>query len=366
MTPRALAATRNVRLAAQDLRSALNLPNNERAPRLRDAKEWLLSAADDYAADSAKATELYFSTPTATTNREIPIDALSSILEEAQVGNTLIAAGHAVDETGEGGSTRALDEAISGLQTADFRSQAVAVLNFAGEPTHSPDIAAAAQSLRARTNECLNTFVTEARGAGAQVLTQLSKVDSAKALEALSQLGGPFAKLPQVGVLIKKGIERLQRAMDSLMKLLDAAGLKEIKEKLTALGSKLSHGTLIDSLLQWALGGDSVKAAIDKVLETSKVAVPVLDGASDLLPPLGEGFKVKMGWAKTLTGVIATAAGLLLVVGAVAAAPLAVFTAGAYLLVLAAILLVGRDYAGEGDFFLQHQGLRAIIESLTV
>jgi hypothetical protein len=35
-------------------------------------------------------------------------------------------------------------------------------------------------------------------------------------------------------------------------------------------------------------------------------------------------------------------------------------------LVLAAIIVVGRDYAGNGDFFLQHKGLRAIIESLKV
>jgi len=123
---------------------------------------------------------------------------------------------------------------------------------------------------------------------------------------------------------------------------------------------------LIDSLLQWALGGDSVKAAIDKVLGTSTVGTSTLDGASDLLPPLGEGFKTKMAWARTLTGVIAAGAGLLLVVGVAAAAPVAVFTAGAYLLVLAAIIVVGRDYAGNGDFFLQHKGLRAIIESLTV
>ena len=367
MTPKALATTRNVRLAAQDLRSALDLPDNERAPRLREAKQWLISAADDHAAASARATERYFSAPPADgTAIEMPIDVLSSILEDTQVGNTLIAAGHALDETGSGGSVRALDDAISGLQTVDFRSQALVALNFAGEPTHSADIAAAAQTLRVRANECMNTFVTEARAAGSQVITQLSKVDSAKALEALSRLGGPFAQLPQIGVLIKKGIERLQRAMDSLVKLLDAAGLKETKEKLTALGSKLRDGTLIDSLLQWALGGDSVKAAIDKVLGTSTVGTSTLDGASDLLPPLGEGFKTKMAWARTLTGVIAAGAGLLLVVGVAAAAPVAVFTAGAYLLVLAAIIVVGRDYAGNGDFFLQHKGLRAIIESLTV
>ena len=110
MTPKALATTRNVRLAAQDLRSALDLPDSERAPRLREAKQWLISAADDHAAASARATELYFSAPpTDGTHIEMPIDVLSSILEDAQVGNTLIAAGHALDETGSGGSARALD-----------------------------------------------------------------------------------------------------------------------------------------------------------------------------------------------------------------------------------------------------------------
>jgi hypothetical protein len=175
-----------------------------------------------------------------------------------------------------------------------------------------------------------------------------------------------MAKLPQAGDLVKRGIEKLQRAIDALLKLLDNEALKAVKDKLTEFWSKLTDGTLVDSLLDWAFGRDSIQTAVAKVTAMPNLAVTVFDGASDLLPPLEEGFKTKMSWARTLTGLIAAGMGLLLFAGVVAAGPLAVFGGGAYLLILAAILVIGIDYAGKGGVFHQGKGVRGVIESLAL
>jgi hypothetical protein len=368
MPPQPPRATRNVRLAAQDLRDALDLPEDQRAARVRDAKRWLVSAADEQGESSSRVAQLYFTGPAGESPAAEPTgaDALAAILADAEVATTLIAAGHALGESGTGLETAPLDDAISSLHTFEAHTDAFAMQNFQGEPIHSKDPAAATQTLRSRTDETLRTFVMEARSAGGQVVEKLSKVDAAKALEALSQLGGPMQKLPEFGELVKKGIAKLQGVADSLMKLLGDAGFGAVKEKLTAFWSKLKDGTLVDSLLGWVFGRESIETALDRAAGIPAIVVAAFDSASDSIPLLGDSFKGKMSWAKTLTGIVAAGAGLLLCIGAVAGGPLAIFTAGTYLLILAAILLIGRNYAGDGGIFVQGKGLRATIESLTV
>jgi hypothetical protein len=353
-----------VRLAAQDLRNALALPEDQRVSRIREAKQWLLSAADQQTSSSFEATRLFFSTPPGEVPpHESTADTLDSILADAQVANTLIAAGQALGEAGPAPDATPLDHAISSLESFESPSAEIERLNFSGEPTHSPDLPTATQTLRARTEETLRTFVSEAHSAGTTVVENLAKVDSAKALEALSQLGGPLQKLPELGELITKGMEKLKGVAESLMRLLEQAGLGAVKEKLTAFWSKLTDGTLIDSLLDWIFG----KEAIDSALSKAAAATPAaFDAASDSIVPLGDSFKSKMSWAKTLTKVVAAGAGLLLLFGAVTGGPLAVFTAVTYLLILAAILMIGRNYAGDGRVFVEGPGVRAIIESLAV
>lgn len=358
--------SRAVRLAATDLRQALALPEPQRESRVREAKKWLLSAAEDQGRESAAATEQYFSAPPSTGETTVSAaDALAGIMADAQVGNTLIAAGHALNETGSGANPAVLDDAILALEsTPDFADQIATALNFAGTPTHSADLDGAAQTFQSRIDESLKTIVKEAHDTGGKVVDQLLKVDGTKALEALAQLGGPLAKLPDFGVFIKRGIEKLRQAMDSLMRLLDNEALRQVKENLTAFWNHLTDGALVDSLLAWAFDKHAIDGAVTKAVGLKSLKVEAFDSASDLLPPLGEGFKSKMTWANALTGVVAAGVGLLLFTGVVAAGPLAIFTAGAYLLILAAVVIIGRDYAGKKGLFHEGKGILGVAESL--
>jgi hypothetical protein len=358
--------TRPVRLAAAELRQALALPEAERATRIREAKEWLLSAADNQGRESAAAREQYFSAPPSTEARTVSTaEAFEGIIADAQVGNTLIAAGQALGEAGTQAGPGALDDAILALEsTPDFAVQIETALHFAAEATHSANLADATKTFQTRVQETLTTLVTQSREAGGAVLDKLLKVNGTKALEALAQLGGPLAMLPDLGVFIKKGVEKLVQAMHSLRDLLDSDALREVKEKLTAWWKHLTDGTLIDMLLAWAFDKSGIDDTVKKALAQTSLSANAVDGASDLLPPLQEGFKSKMAWSKALAGVVGGGAGLLLMIGHLAAGPVAAVAAGAYLLILAAIMLIGRDYAGEKGMFHEGKGVLGVAESL--
>src|SRR5262244_525180 len=132
MPPIPNTGTRPVRLAAAELRQALSLPEAERAARVREAKEWLIQAADDQGRQSAAAREQYFSAPPSSEAKTISTaDALAGILADAQVGNTLIAAGHALGEAGVEAKPGVLDDAILSLESSpDVAGQIAASLHF--------------------------------------------------------------------------------------------------------------------------------------------------------------------------------------------------------------------------------------------
>jgi hypothetical protein len=366
MPPSPRNGTRPVRLAAAELRQALTLPEAERAGRVREAKEWLLSAADNQGRESAVAREQYFAAPPSTEARTVSTaQALAGIIADAQVGNTLIAAGQALGEAGVQTGPGVLDDAILALEsTPDFAGQIEPALHFSAPPTRSATLEDAAKTFQSRVQDTLNTLVTQSREAGGTVVDKLLKLDGAKALEALAQLGGPLASLPDAGVFIKKGLEKLKQAMHSLRDLLDADGLQQVKQKLTDAWKHLTDGTFMDLLLAWAFDESRIDDTVRKALAQTSLSSSTVDGASDLLLPLQDGYKTRMAWTKALSGIIAGGAGLLLLSGPFGAGPVVIVAAGAYLLILVAILLMGRDYAGEKGLFHEGRGILGIAESL--
>lgn len=358
-------STRPVYLAAAELRAALALPEEERSARVREAKEWLLSAADAHGRETAAVRQQYFEAPPSSSAKAVSsADALAGIMADAQVGNTLIAAGKALGEEGAPANPGALDDALMRMQSGpEFRAATAAVQHFEAAKAHSATISDAIQTFSQRVDETLKSLVSQAHEAG-EVVEKLSQVDAAEALEALSQLGGPLAKLPEFGVFIKKGVEKLRGAMQSLIALLGQAGLNQVKDQITKFWSKITDGTLVDSLLGWAFDQQPIEEALTRAKAKTGLAIEAVDSASDLLPSLADGYKAKMSWARILSTTVGSAAAALLTFSIATAGTLAEFTAGAYLLILAAIVVIGRDYAGEEGFFHRGKGILGVVKSL--
>jgi hypothetical protein len=206
--------------------------------------------------------------------------------------------------------------------------------------------------------------VTEARSACWSVLTALARINGKCVLQALSSIGVQVETMPKVGRLIRMGMEKLERAIDSLFQLLGSDAINEIKEKVQEVWTKAQTGEYTDQTLKWMFGVPKTQALAAQVPSSHALKQESLDVASNTLAELGVGFKEKMAWARGL----ATAAGfgstVLTALTVVSAPSAALFTASVYLLIIAAILLIARNYAGESSLLNLVDGVKAIVQGM--
>jgi hypothetical protein len=356
--------TNQVRLAAQQLRAALNAPPDRRAGEIRAATDWLTAAADQHENDAARARQGFLAQPVAQQPGRTPADIMSVVISDLNVANTLMAAGNALQETEAKPDPKLLDEALIGMQQgATLDQETTLAFQFKAQPVHSADLPSARDAFRQRTGAVLNDLVSQAKDACSNVIGGINKLDGQKAIEALAQLGGPLAELPQIGILFRKGIEKMRNALDFLKQMLDKGMLGEIKDKLTAIWSQIAGGTWANALLGWTFGREQTESLLPKVAGSDKYTVEQVDRSTDDLAPLTERFASEMKWARTVTAAIGFGDGLAVLAG-VTAGTSALFLGGAYLLVLAAIIVIGRDCAGTGALFHGHRGVRVLIEGL--
>jgi hypothetical protein len=357
--------TNQVRLAAQQLRAAIHAPEARRAKEIREATDWLVSAADQHENDAARARQGFMAETTAPQSEQTKADVMLVVISDLYVANTLMAAGHALQETEAPPDPKLLDQALIGLhQSATVDQETIRAFAFTSTPVHSADLPSARDTFRERTGEALAELVSQSKDACSGAIAGLKKLDPQNALDALGQLGGPLAELPKLGVLFRKGVEKLENALDFLKNMLDSAGLGEIKKKLTEFWDKIMDGTWADGLLDWIFSLGAVKALLPSTAASDRFTVDEVDRATGNLAPVVEKFTGEMKWAKALAAAIGFAGPLLLAATHVTAGMSAVFLGGAYILILAAIIAMGRDSAGSGAWFHSNRGVRAIVERL--
>lgn len=332
---------------------------------IKEAKEWLLSAADDHEAEADRQRNLMFSEAEANTAAQhVADDVTAAILGDLQVANVLIAAGIVLEETDAKSDLVLLDRALFQLEEpGTFVAQSIVERAFATELVHSQDLAAARETLRQRTEDTLNSLISHAKDAGGVVIEAIRKVDGQKLLDALARFGSPLADLPKIGSLFRKGIEKMQSALDFLTRMLNSDFVTALREKLHAVWLTIQDGSWEDALLGWAFRVKEVQLSLARAATSSLTNLMEVDRASNEMPSLSEGFGTRMKWAKGITSAVTFGGGLLLFAGVTAGAS-TLFVTGAYLSILAAILLIGRDCAGSGAIFHQQRGIQSIVDSL--
>lgn len=355
-----------VRLAAQQLRAALDAPPIHRAMQIREAKEFLLSAAEQQETDATGAREYFLAAASLEKTPEAaPADIMTIVISDLSVANTLMAAGAALEETETKADPAKLDQAVIGLQqSSDVNENAIRAFAFSSEPVHSADLPSARDSFRERTEEALKELISKAKDACSGAITAMKKLDPQKLIQALADLGGPLAQLPRVGSLFQKGLEKMQSALDFLRRLLDADFMSEIKEKLSSLWERVKDGSWADDLLGWTFNRPAIEAMLPKAASSPQLTPDQVDRATGDLAPLVEKFSSEMKWAKALTAAVGFGGSLLVYASAVTAGTSALFVGGAYLMILAAIIVIGRDSAGTGKLLHNGRGVESIIEGL--
>jgi len=243
-------------------------------------------------------------------------------------------------------------------------SSPVSVFGFeASSSVQSTDLDSAKKSFRADSQFSLDRFVTQASEIVQSIFDQLKKLDAAKVVQAIADLGKPFQVAVEAGRLVKKGIAKLLKALQSLLNLLGGNSLAELKARAEEIWNKLVKGDYIQDALAWSFGKKKTEDQIDKILAGVDLNIIELDSASNALRPLTESYESKIKLLKALSGaIVLIAGGLAYLHVAIPWLPLAL--AGVYAAVLGATVLIGMNYSGAGGALQWVKGVREIANGL--
>lgn len=294
---------------------------------------------------------------------EDPEDSLREILFKVQSANMLIAAGLATE--GPQPAPSHLSQALDQIEQSQAAATAPATgfLFAAGSSVMSADLASARRTFRTDAQFALDRFVTEATEVIQSVLDQLKKLDPAKIADAIEALGKPFHDAVEAGRLLKKGIERLQNALQGLLDLLGSGALAQLKERASEVWDKFAKGEYTQELLSRTFGVEETGKTIDALLQSANLEIATLDSASNALRPLTESYAGKIALIKGLLAAVALIAGGLAFLH-VAMPWLPLLLGGAYTALMGATVLIGMNYAGRAGVLWWVAGVRDIADGL--
>lgn len=328
-------------------------------PRRRDAAiRQLLTAADQ---DSTAGVRLGFQ---AKSDDEPPAsvsERLSAVLFDLQSANVLVAAGMRAEAPGDG---KLLQDASRQMGTTREELQAPAVLptNFvASLNLKSKTLDSAAEQFRNYSSQLLGEIVSEAEKNIAAATKELKKLDPAEILKAVGQIGEAVPIIAGGAQVLRKGLEKLKRAIEALMEMFGKEAFEKVKEQIQTILEKA--GVSIHALLEALLGTNSVKARISTILENKALVVSKVDGASNSLPELADNFSRDSKMLRAVMRAIQLA-GLLLALLSLAAGWLVPALAIAYALAIGATVLVGRQYTGASRVLAWSDGVEQVAERI--
>jgi hypothetical protein len=340
------------------------------ARRLADAGDSLLEAIADPGMDRGL---VLVELETATTVKRpaaaapaSPEDTLSAILLELQSANTLIAAGMALNEHGGGADAKPLNEAVAQIRLtrSDVESHLSGVgrLGFAPQAEPSATLGDARKLFLESGDKTLDSIAGGTESVVGSAFEKLKKADPSKVLEAIDSLGQSFQFAAAAGRLIRKGVEMLKGALDSLSKLFGDEALTEIKDKVGELWQKFAADNHVVRIL---IGEPGARKRVSDFAQSPDLDISRFDGISRELALLEDKFQ---GIRKILDGLVTAvvlAAGLvgtLQFLGLWAVAPW-VPLAGpiAYASIMGAALLAGLNYTGARPLFAWIRGVCSIV-----
>jgi hypothetical protein len=351
-----------------------------RAERLKRAGQGLLESVEDPDIDRNVATSdletaattqvsgddrLRFSP--APGERNAPADSspdgcLAALLLEVQSANILMSAGIALNEHGGGEDTQFLQTSISqidsssaSLKSADNR------LRFAPPAGPSADLTAATILFRDNAERALTAISDGTADVIDSVIANLKKVGGVKVVEAIDNLGKSVDIVATASRLIRKGIEKLKSVLDAITNLFGNAAIQDIKEQVKSIWEKIEKGEYTKQTVRWIVGKKIAEDRVAEIIKLPDLKLARLDVVSRELAVLDDGFQMHLSIIKGLLAAVTVAAGILAFLHALGPW-LALLTAGVYLMLLAAALLIGMSATGQRPLTKWGAGVCTVIE----
>jgi len=334
--------------AGRDLRDALGDPDRLvlASQRLVGAAELSISQFDQIAA----AAYQWLGGRSTDPEREPAVDELlAAALSQIEVANTLLAASHAVGEQGAVASTALdqqlvqLDHAVNLLSESDVQP----IQRFQGDvPVASSTVEEVVAALSRQALTTLDAMTAQSTDVLIRSVTVIHDGGPAKIKEAwnwanenlrLDQIGGKLARL---------GLRALHAALQLLEKVFPRARLAAIENDVEQLIKDMTPGRTVSVMVGAALGVPAVREWVREILgrpglDRDRLAV----GTEELVAlsaqhtrrlDLWSGISTAIGAARTLTVVVR-----------IALPHLGLIIMGANLVVVGAVLTVGRKSTAE-------------------
>lgn len=316
--------------------------------------------------------------PQAVLNR-VTQDTLASISADLQVANVLMAAGQILGETGAKAEPSLLDSALGGLESSTQVLEPSLLTPLDAAPAagrfslaaalpaaplfHSNNLGDAVKCFGDTSSQTLTDLVKGAQDALSSAITALSKIDQQKVMEALSKLGAQVQDLPKIGRLFAQGVQKLEEAIDSLIRLLGSQALVQVKAQVEQVWTSVKQGQYVTDGLHYAFATQAAQDYVKGILEKQGLDIVRLDDASNRLLQLQAQFKDSM---QTLGGITSalTLASSFIAFTSLVTPQLALGMAAAYLVVISAVLLIGMDYADSTTILNRVAGVREIAKSV--
>jgi hypothetical protein len=298
-----------------------------------------------------------------------PENALSAIVFDAESANVLLAAGVALNEHRQGADRALLSQSLDNMElsTASVRADLTGTdlrSVDAAKGVLSKDLPSAKESFRVNAEGVVDDFVGKAAEVVSAVFDQLEKLEPAKVLEGLQDLGRTFQIVGEAGTLIRKGMESLKRAIEGLRNLFGDELFDSVKERITKLWDDFKSGKYTREVLAFLFEVRETKSRIDTALLTKVAPTDAFDSATNQLPALSEKFRRIMKLFRTLVRTIALA-GLITAAVHFAAPWIPLVLAGAYGGVLAGTAMVGMNYVGTDKGLLHWvRGVGSVADSI--
>lgn len=295
-------------------------------------------------------------------------DALASILIDMQTANVLIAAGQARGETGAKGDRHALEQALQHLEDTQVsveRAQSTGAapgrFGFAGEPT-APPASFTPESFTEFAGKTLHGFVSEAQSVVVATVQGLDKLGARKIGDALESIARQTTALQGLGRLFSQGLAKLCAAINSLLRLLGPNALDAVWDRVVKIWQDLKDGKLVTGVLEWAFALEATQELLKTTLAAPGLKPEALATAGTELSALQVRFRDTMALARRLCNGVGIATGVLAVTPLAAQGAAAL--AGAYALILGAVVLIGMDYADSGRILNHVRGVGQIVAGL--
>jgi hypothetical protein len=373
-----LRETRNVLRAGEWLRDVIDTSDEA----LDDAVRRIEEAADEQEATGSRFQTLGFSSlEGARGNVEQTAEELESLLSgvvaEVDVANVLLTAGRTLGEAGAPGDRSELDEALYQLEERTRRLEQGAAspdhlgfsdLDASTKTFDSPDLQSAVATFRGEAGEALSGLIADAAEVTTAVLDELKKLDRANVLASLKGLGGRIEPLAKVGRLLRRGLKKLEQALDALIRIVGSEALARVRDRAAVLWQKITEGTdPVQTVLGWAFQIGDAEEEVKRAASSARLDPHAVDEASSALVTLRVRFRRTAEVLKQTVAVLASAlavAGLVAVFVPGLLAQLPAAAAFAYGVLLGAVLLIGLDYADSGRWLGRVEGVRTVAHRL--